>query len=1180
MASSKRGSTSRVVLKGQLDLIFAKKLRSTSESSDPEKNVSDTSEDNAMEPPLVPPLLSIESSTMAMLPPPPPLPPPLAMLPPPPPLHLLPPPPPVPPPPPAPSLSARVEKDIRLSWSSYGKGKFIKCNSDGTIGYTRSSDILGHFDGDSNIRTSASIPYINNHFYFEITIRSCSKFSVIAIGLVSAKISNDRMPGWDDNSIGYWGNSGNIYHSGLKEVAITEKFTEGDVVGCEVRKVFYDGTAYVICRFTKNGRFVGSPRSLDTTKLYPTIGFRSYESTIRPNVCGSKFVYNVKGHKKYYDLQADQEVKDTIHKQIEEDILMLMKDLGLSKEQSEKEIRKLDSFWKTDTFAKLMDFGFSRKKIMKAAIQLGAYALEDLLPLLTTEQTAKLVKLGVAAERITTAAIELDSTDLNDLVWYFISEQMAEFVDFGFSKEDITHTVLELGSTDVKDLVKRLTKDWLLDISLPAGWKKRHTFERQIYYENASQRKVQWKLPSHGNLPHGWISRISRRWHREDGRQKFYFDHINNKLQWERPCQQTPSKNDESHYGIRCDGCNMPHIIGKRYNCSICPQFTLCEECKIKGFHKQMEHVLFKDVDSLSEGKHTQRAASEGSKEKIKPGIKSLTKDNISSKDNPVSPAANAKDETSDSNCESFCGLGLGSSEWFIKEVEKQQELMTQQGYQPKSLFPDKEDQQLFLPILKDVILNIFNDPNEQQIFRTGLLGMKRNYKNVLDGSKTTLSLFPEAFDYDSRIKIYNTVMLEQLEKMKQSHTDFEQIQNFIRVAKPQAGECDIFNALVRFFYNQRGIFLHSLKLDQYLKIFIDLSQNYRKSRCVSTQLTPLEGKIKDAFRMSETSLNEAADKVITELNKTKILTKYLGEEVKSAIDATLTKYVKSKSKEKFKDGIEYTVDEIRSSMRLSKFQCEMKFPGENDFLTILADLKLFTCIEVKCQMDIKAKETKKSNSMQTQTTPSIDSNLKSAAKQLRKNAFHISKMHAPILSKGWKFIKIAAILPNVINDDKVCNHCKKYILTEDIIKQPGKMQVWWEKTGILQEIAKLEPENKMQGYNDFLILFNRYVNLSSIGLQKVASSKVWTQIQGEGSPCISAGYTSAPKGRTSDELQLFDNVQERPHDAFKVLFYNPDQEMLLATDCLFRIVFLCDYGAGRYSTYTIVNIYINICIV
>ena len=129
-------------------------------------------------------------------------------------------------------------------------------------------------------------------------------------------------------------------------------------------------------------------------------------------------------------------------------------------------------------------------------------------------------------------------------------------------------------------------------------------------------------------------------------------------------------------------------------------------------------------------------------------------------------------------------------------------------------------------------------------------------------------------------------------------------------------------------------------------------------------------------------------------------------------------------------------------------------------------------------------------------------------------------------------------------------------------------MQKWWEESGLLDAIVKMDQQQMQQGYEDFLILFNRYVNLSSIGLQKVPSSTAWTQIEGRGSPYISAGYTSAPQGCTPDELLEFDDVQTRPHDAFKVLFYNPDQELLLTSDSLYRIVFLCDYGAGTYSMY------------
>ena len=39
----------------------------------------------------------------------------------------------------------------------------------------------------------------------------------------------------------------------------------------------------------------------------------------------------------------------------------------------------------------------------------------------------------------------------------------------------------------------------------------------------------------------------------------------------------------EFHVGIVCDGCEMNPIKGKRFKCLVCPDYDLCEKCKMKG---------------------------------------------------------------------------------------------------------------------------------------------------------------------------------------------------------------------------------------------------------------------------------------------------------------------------------------------------------------------------------------------------------------------------------------------------------------------------------------------------------------------------------------------------------------------------------------------------------------------
>ena len=63
----------------------------------------------------------------------------------------------------------------------------------------------------------------------------------------------------------------------------------------------------------------------------------------------------------------------------------------------------------------------------------------------------------------------------------------------------------------------------------------------------------------------------------------------------------------EIHMFVRCDGCNMNPIVGKRYKCGVCPNFDYCEKCfeKEKEKHKHEfktiapKHI-FKNIGKIS----------------------------------------------------------------------------------------------------------------------------------------------------------------------------------------------------------------------------------------------------------------------------------------------------------------------------------------------------------------------------------------------------------------------------------------------------------------------------------------------------------------------------------------------------------------------------------------------------
>ena len=216
----------------------------------------------------------------------------------------------------------------------------------------------------------------------------------------------------------------------------------------------------------------------------------------------------------------------------------------------------------------------------------------------------------------------------------------------------------------------------------------------------------------------------------------------------------------------------------------------------------------------------------------------------------------------------------------------------------------------------------------------------------------------------------------------------------------------------------------------------------------------------------------------------------------------------------------------------------------------MLPDRKLILCVEVKRHMRADNGGAQRN----------IDGNLQCASGQLKKNAEFTSRMHGAILSPDWKCVKIAAIGPHVYNRDRICPTCNPFVITTDMINQPGGMERWWRNSG-LDKIEVLDAKSKKEAYAEFLMFFNRLVNLS---LVRVVPDPFlsWEQIQGQNPRHMAAGYTSSTPPSTLGRLTV-DDLINRPHDAYKVIAFNKDQENLLSNN-IPSTIFWNDFGAGK----------------
>ena len=438
--------------------------------------------------------------------------------------------------------------------------------------------------------------------------------------------------------------------------------------------------------------------------------------------------------------------------------------------------------------------------------------------------------------------------------------------------------------------------------------------------------------------------------------------------------------------------------------------------------------------------------------------------------DSKNQPLPDSTKQFSDMKCEKSCGLQYGVSETFNQIVLEQQKIKRSKANIKPNTFDDPKDEIYYRHMLQDIMIKIFDSDDEQKIFRKSLIGMNDNYPEILKGLETNMFYCPSSFNFSSRIKNDESCVPDALDYMKaslegkqnltnQEKQNLKKIREHLQILRPGLAEKEFVDALACFFYKQRGIFIHSLKLDDHLKVLTNKAREFRRqNKCIGFGLTDFEIKLAEQLNISSQTLVDTADTVVTHLlakPKARNPTRINGKVIRESIDEKLKGNDRMYTTKLFKPANEYTINEVRDGIMLGKFESECRVAGENDLFVMLPDSQLILCVEVKRHMKCKDEDTKLAS------IPNIDRNMISASQQLRKNAHFISSKHGAILSQGWRFAKICAISPSVYSPDKICSNCQKFILTSNTVKTPEKLEKWWKDTGLSNRSYQLDKKSK-----------------------------------------------------------------------------------------------------------------------
>ncbi|KAL1503348.1 hypothetical protein AB1Y20_011400 [Prymnesium parvum] len=146
-----------------------------------------------------------------------------------------------------------------------------------------------HSHDAGSMRANHPCPKRCSVYYFEATVLDAGARGCVSIGLADQFFLLNRRPGWEANTYAYLGEDGKRYNDCERGEPYGPTFGTGDVVGCGLlcdrREVF----------FTKNGKHLGVAFSDIACSLYPTVSLHSPNESVRVNLGGTPFTFDLDG---------------------------------------------------------------------------------------------------------------------------------------------------------------------------------------------------------------------------------------------------------------------------------------------------------------------------------------------------------------------------------------------------------------------------------------------------------------------------------------------------------------------------------------------------------------------------------------------------------------------------------------------------------------------------------------------------------------------------------------------------------------------------------------------------------------------------------------------------------------------------------------------------------------------
>ena len=474
------------------------------------------------------------------------------------------------------------------------------------------------------------------------------------------------------------------------------------------------------------------------------------------------------------------------------------------------------------------------------------------------------------------------------------------------------------------------------------------------------------------------------------------------------------------------------------------------------------------------------------------------------------------------------------------------------------------------LQVVEAIKAHMKNDPH-----RTALSGMKPHaityppsfvYKHL---EKEGIADEPSFDGLQKRMDR----LLDKTSKDEDDEKELKFITRVIKHYKPQFGEITLNQLLESFLseFSSKFLLLSSFKMQRYLESFIEKAKTFRGNR-FTIPLTDIEKSLLEVCNIPITDINKWVDDQMRKI-RTAALTAVPKKRKSGSSDITGKLILQALPpgtkggefdclKGKFNKSERYSEDDITNILIYARYCQVISYDGEFDSLVTVPDQKLILDLEQKTRV----KSAKKCGSQQP--------DLKHASEQLKERFNYIKRTFGQLFSDDWQYIRIAVIAPGYLDWKKICKSCKRCIITnvvegkdeEDVVEGKDEEQMRNTLRKLWHGLTSIPNDNKKRSYLEYRHFYNQIVGFSKLAFtQKLIGT--WNKVQGPDFPLnVSAGgnVNYLPSSST-EPLRYTPDVTRRPMDALKILIFSPEQEELLTNPELFRVIFMTDFGSGKY---------------